>query len=1146
MPGALGHMRLPKRALRAAAAALLFGALAAVLAASPSYAASAWWHLSSGARPSVLKVGSEAQVVAGIENLGDADARGEISPIKIKDMLPSGLKALAIEGTVPQGNTSIPIECELSSLSCTLREPGPPFEERLAQYGAVELRIAVQVESAVGGQNEVSVSGGGAPPASLRSPLTVGEGPVPFGLQESSFELEEEGGTATTQAGAHPFQLTNTLNFNQTADKSPVGEVPPVRPQVLPSELARDVAFKLPPGLIGNPTAVPRCTIPQFYSRPREEVGTENECPDDTAIGIAVVNVNEPSLAGALTFTVPLFNLEPAPGEPARFGFYVIAGNAPVLIDTALRTGDDYGVTASVTNISQTASFLSSSVTFWGVPGDPRHDPVRGWRCLEEDHGEIPPGACAQGKAQHPTPFLSMPTKCASTSSVAIEADSWAQLPRGLNLLATHELPALDGCNRLAFNPSIELLPDGQAASTPTGLAANVRVPQEGSLNASGLASSNIRSIAVTLPEGVKLNPAAADGLEACNEQRIGYLPATSTPPEDLHFTPALPTPFCPDAAKVGTVKIKTPLLPDPLEGAVYLATPAPNGEGGQNPFGSLVAMYIVAEDPVSGSLVKLPGRVSLNQQSGRITTTFENTPQLAFELAELHFFGGSRAPLATPAHCGTYTTNATFVPWSGIPPVGSESQFQILTGPNGSPCPGVLPFAPSLAAGTSNINAGAFTPLSTTLSREDGQQDIQAVRLHMPAGLSGVIAGVKLCPEAQANAGICGPESEIGHTIVSVGLGGDPFTVTGGQVFLTESYKGSPYGLSIVNPAKAGPFDLGKVIVRAKLDVDPHTAALTVTTDADGPYAIPHILDGIPLQIKHVNVTIDRPNFTFNPTNCTPAAIDATLSSAEGASAPSSVPFQVTNCANLKFAPKFSVSTSGHTSKASGASLSVKLTYPKAPFGTYANVARVKVALPKQLPSRLTTLQKACTAAVFDANPSNCPSTSIVGHAKVITPLLPVPLEGPAYFVSHGGEAFPDLTIVLKGYGVTVDLVGSTQIKNGVTTSTFKATPDVPFNSFELTLPQGKYSALAANANLCKSKLTMPTEFTAQNGLLLKQQTKIAVSGCPHSETRAQKLAKAIKVCRKKKNHARRLTCERQARKKYAAKAPKRAKSHR
>ena len=612
-------------------------------------------------------------------------------------------------------------------------------------------------------------------------------------------------------------------------------------------------------------------------------------------------------------------------------------------------------------------------------------------------------------------------------------------------------------------------------------------------------------------------------GCRRALEAQIGYLPGESKPPADLRFTPKLPgsfgsseslqpgVNFCPDAAKVATVKIKTPLLPNPLEGAVYLASPQNFAVFPQeNPFETHVAMYLVAEDPVSGSLVKLPGRVALNEATGQIESTFEDNPQLPFEDAELHFFGGERAPLATPARCGSYTTDATFTPWSGGEPVHSSSSFQVTSGPNGGPCPGVaLPFAPSLASGTTNINAGGFSDLTTTLSREDGQQSIQSVTLHYPAGVSGLLSGVKLCGEAEANAGTCGAESQIGETVVSVGLGGDPFTVTGGRVYITGPYKGAPFGLSIVNLAKAGPFDLQEgrpVVVRAKIEVDPVTAALTVTTDPSGsPHAIPTIIEGFPLQIKHVNVLVNRPGFTFNPTNCAPMAVTGAIDSAEGASSPVSVPFQVTNCASLKFAPKFAVSTVAKTSKANGASLAVKLSYPSSPEGVfdgpegaYTNIARVKVELPKALPSRLTTLQKACANAQFVANPAGCPAGSIVGHAKAITPLIPVPLEGPAYFVSHGGEAFPSLVIVLQGYGVTVDLVGTTFInKAGVTSSTFKTVPDAPVGSFELTLPEGQFSALAANGNLCKEKLAMPTEFVAQNGAEIRESTKIAVTGC-------------------------------------------------
>jgi hypothetical protein len=1094
---------------------------------------------SGEAEPTVTEVTrgrADGEIYVTAENLGDANVSGETSPVRLTDILPPGLKAVGIAGTKPQEagdfQERAPISCELASLTCTLTES-------LAPYDSIELRIAVVVEGASSGaSNEAFVSGGGAQPASARRhPITVTNAPTPFGVEEYEMALEEEGGAPTTQAGAHPFQFTTTITVNQNRDVKPL-EGLKSEPEVTPAALAKDLNFRLPPGLIGNPTPFPQCTYAQFFTVINS--GNENECPSDTAVGVAVATVHEPATVGTATIVEPVFSLEPRNGEPARFGFYVTLANSPVFIDTAVRTGGDYGVTASANNITETGGFLSSEVTFWGVPGDPRHDKQRGWGCLYEARGMGTHSPCNALEAQSPPPFLSLPTSCAVSLETSVEGDSWLEprSPESFLRFPGEFVPAqtLDGCNRLQFRPEIKIATDRQQASTPTGLTTDVHVPQEANKAATGLASANVRDVTLTFPQGVTVNPAAADGLLACAEGQVG-LESGKGAQEELLFTPTLPEGFCPDASKVGTVKIKTPLLPpgQSLEGGLYLATPAPNGEGGTNPFSSLLAMYIVAKDPVSGVLVKLAGKSSLNPTTGQISATFENTPDLTFEDAEVHLFGGERAPLATPSHCGTYTTEATFTPWSGTTPIKSSSSFQVTAGPNGSSCPpAALPFAPALAAGTSSISAGSFSPLTTTIGREDGNQDIETVKLRMPPGLEGSLAGVALCGEAQADAGACGPESQIGEVTASVGLGADPFTVTGGKVYLTGPYAGAPFGLSIVTPAKAGPFDLGKVIVRAKIEIDPLTEQITVTTDTSGPYAIPHILDGIPLEIKHVNVAINRPGFTLNPTNCNTLAFTGTITSDEAASAPVSSTFQATNCATLKFAPDFKVSTSGHTSKENGASLSVKLLYPKARLGTYANVAKVKVDLPKQLPSRLTTLQKACLAAVFEKNPAACPPASIVGHATVVTPLLPVPLVGPAYFVSHGNEKFPSLTIILQGYGVTAELIGSTLIKNGITSTTYRSTPDVPFNSFELTLPQGKYSALGANGNLCTSKLAMPTAFVAQNGVEIHTSTKISVTGCTKPLTLKQKRARALTACHKKHNHATRTTCERDAKRRY------------
>jgi hypothetical protein len=1025
---------------------------------------------------------ADGEIIVTVSNLGDASADGETGPVQVADKLPAGLRATGMEilaGSLG-GDERGPVECSLEKLTCT-------FKGVLPAYDQIEIKIPVVVEDAVSGeQNEVSVTGGEASPVTIERPVSIGVGPV-FGAEAYEMTPEEEGGATDTQAGSHPFQLTTTLTLNQTVDAKPV-------------QLAKDLHFKLPAGLIGNPTSFPRCTLAQFNTLSHSQTGL-NECPANTAIGAAIITINNAPVShsghGADTFTVPVFNVEPSLGEPARFGFEL--ARAPVFLDTAVRTGGDYGVTVNVNNITQTAAFIKSEVMFWGVPGDSRHDQQRGWTCLFDARNPGLAQPCNPSGEVHPPPLLALPTSCSGGPlQTSVEADSWASAGSFQSYDLTDPMPTMDGCNRLPFSPTISVAPDGQAGSTPTGLTVGVHVPQDVSLNASGLSEADVKDTTVALPAGVALNPAAADGLQACSEAHV----ALNT------NGPAL----CPEASKVATVEIRSPLLPDPLVGEAYLA--AQNA----NPFGSLVALYIVAEDPTAGVLVKVAGEVKPDPVTGQLVSTFKNTPQLPFEDLKLHFFGGSRAPLSSPALCGSYTTTSSIAPWSGNAPAEPSSEFQILTGPNGSACANPLPFNPSLTAGMTSIQAGGFSPFTMTMSRPDGSQNLQAVKLRMPPGLLGTLATVKLCKEAEANAGTCGPESLIGHTIVSVGVGGNPYSVTGGEVFITEGYEGAPYGLSIVNPAKAGPYDLGKVIVRAKVEVDPITAALTVTTDTSGPYKIPTILDGIPLQIQHVNVSIDRPGFTFNPTNCSPLQIGGSLTSDQGAVQTLSVPFQITNCAVLAFKPHLTAKTNGKTSRANGASLSVKLTYPAGPYD--ANISKVKVDLPKQLPSRLTTLQKACPAATFNANPAACPAASIVGHAKATTPVLPVGLEGPAYFVSHGGEEFPQLVIVLQGYGTTVHLVGSTFInKAGVTSSTFKQVPDVPVGTFELTLPQGRFSALAANGNLCTlKKLAMPTSFVAQNGMVVNTSTPIVPTGCAKKKAhRAGKHHKGHKHRKKK-----------------------------
>ncbi len=1125
---------IPRQALLTIIIAVVLWTLAG---AGQALAAEPWWHLSAISAPAAAN-SSVARIDVIAANVGDGrtttgtfsehireavldhETKGFITMI---DKLPAGITVSEIHeeggGKAPglqEGESleqkfeffedfgiTAPKLCSVSGQGASGQTVECKFAPQVFTYEQLILELTVSVAGGSGrGINEVSVSGGGAPPVSSRHPLAV-EGPPSYGVQSYELTPEEEGGLPNTQAGSHPFQLTTTLMFNAQAVKIPAFENPEEKekrkysPEVQPAALTKDLRFNLPPGLIGNPAPLPKCSLHVFLEI--AATGGREVCPLNTVVGVATpIVTNFHGLeASPRAQSEPLYMLEPSVGEPAKFGFPTLLG--PVILNTYVRTGGDYGVVVTVSNITQSLAFIGNIVTFWGVPADTRHDNSRGLGCLEafEDSTEEPEPSCPVN--EKPEPFVIMPTSCAGPLHTTIEADSWSNIgdytePFEYTFQNSADEPIdTDGCNRLNFEPSIKVAPDGQQGSTPTGLTVGVHVPQEASLNPSGLAEAAVKNTQVTLPAGIAINPSGADGLSACAMSEV----ALESPAEQT----------CPESSKIGTVEIHTPLLPNPLVGAAYLA------QQDANPFGSLIAMYIVVHDPVSGVRVKLAGEVKPDPVTGQLVSTFDNTPELPFEELSLHFFGGSRAPLGTPALCGTYRTTASIVPWSGNSPVGSSSEFQINSGPNGSPCSSPLPFDPSLTTGSLNIQAGAFTPFTMTMSREDGNQNLDAIQLKMPPGLLGTLSSVKLCEEAQANAGTCGPESLIGHTTVSVGLGGNPYTVTGGEVFITGPYKDAPYGLSIVNPAKAGPFNLGKVIVRAKIEVNPENAALTITSDAAGPYAIPQILDGIPLQIKHVNVSIDRSDFTFNPTNCAPTEIGGSLTSSQGAVSVLHVPFQVTNCATLAFKPIFSVSTNGKTSRANGASLNVKLTYPKAPFGTQANIGKVKVDLPKQLPSRLTTLQKACPASVFEANPAACPPDSRIGSATATTPVLPVYLEGPAYFVSHGGAKFPELIVALSGEGVTVYLHGETFInKAGITSSTFRTIPDVPIGTFELKLPQGFDSALAANGNLCTSKLVMPTSFVAANGMSIKQSTPITATGCP-------KKAKAKKTKKSKKN---------------------------
>lgn len=1034
--------------------------------AAPTFAApSPGWLVQSTAGPSYLPPGGEGTITVIAENVGDESVDGASTPVTVADKLPAGIEATEISSSVGAFSIRGEMACNVAEVTCTWSGGG---EGSLEPYEVLEVVISVKAAAnAASGRSEISVSGGGITPVSAVRPVTVSSAPVPFGVESYSLTPEEEGALPDVQAGSHPFQLTAAFALNRTSD--------PLKPPAL----VRNLGFALPAGLIGNPTTAPQCAEAQFLTRE----GLADLCPANTAVGAVSVAaaVWIGNLPVQFKLTVPLFNLAPGLGEPARFGF-LVAG-FPITLDTALRTGGDYGVTVTSRNTPQLAALLSARVTFWGTPGDPRHDSARGWTCISngllagELNGALPP--CGPLNASQLRPLLTLPTSCTGPLQSAVSVTAWPTRadPAGLAPapFASTGLASMEGCERLPFDPELAVTPDTQIGATPTGFGVDVHIPQLE--NPEGLAEGNLKKAVVTLPAGVVVNPAAADGLGACSPEQIGLSDAN----------PAA----CPESAKVGTAEAVSPALKNPLEGSVYVA------QQSNNPFGSLLALYLVVEG--EGVLVKLAGEVHLDPVTGQVTTTFDNVPQQPISDVKLHLFGGPRAALATPAGCGTYTTTSQLTPYSSLTPVEPVSSFQITSGPG---CGG-QPFAPTFVAGTSTNQAGGFSPLSVTFSRQDGEQALGAVKLTTPTGLLGLLKTVPLCGEPQAAAGTCGAESLIGHTTVQAGVGSEPVSV-GGQVFLTGPYKGAPFGLSIVVPAVVGPFNLGTVVVRAAISVDPHTTALTVTSDA-----LPSILQGIPLAIRTVNVTVDRPGFIFNPTDCEALGVSGTIASAQGAQAQVSSRFQAANCAALGFRPVFSASSSGKTSRAHGASLDVKVAYSSG----QANIHSVAVKLPKQLPARLSTVQQACPAATFEANPSSCDEGSLVGTGTASTPIFAAPLTGPAYLVSHGGAAFPDIVVVLQGQGVTIDLVGNVFIsKSGVTSATFANVPDAPISGFDLNLPTGPHSALAAVGSLCAQPLTMPTTITGQNGAQIKQTTKIKVAGC----TKVKKKAKPKKKHKK------------------------------
>ena len=909
-----------------------------------------------------------------------------------------------------------------------------------------------------------------------------------FGLHDLRATISDCQGAPQTEAGTHPCALVTNIAFNT--------EIDPETGFPVPVEEAKDVSVAAPPGLLGDPTAVPRCDAATFLQK---------ECPDASALGFAETEFG--TNGEHETELDPVYNLYPVPGAVARAGL-IVEGRVPVFVDFRVNPDPPHNVIASSTNTSQLLFALGFKLTLWGVPADPVHDEQRG-SCLHS--AKSCPGASPV------RPFLTLPASCGEQPlSFAFKADSWeapgsyfeATVPLTDGLTPPSALGA-GACERPGFDPAIAAQPTNRSAAGPSGLDFSLAVEDPGLSSPAGTADSDIRTAAVTLPRGMTLNPAVAAGLAACSEADFARETAGSEPGQG-----------CPQASKVGTVEVQTPLLEGVLlRGQVYVATPY------ANPTGSLIALYMVIRDPALGILVKLPGRVAPDPASGQLTTTFGEAPyeipQFPFSHFSFHFREGARSPLVTPPACGEYETRATLTPWARpSQPLALSAPFEILAGVGGGPCPppGPPPFDPGFEAGTAGNAAGRYSPLQMRLTRRDGDQDLTRFSAALPPGLVARLAGTAQCPEAaialaRSRSGphggaaelaspSCPADSRIGTAQAGAGVGSQ-LTYVPGKIYLAGPYNGAPLSAVAIVPAVAGPFDVGTVVTRQALRIDPRSARVTVDGAASDP--IPHILAGIPLAVRDIRVSVDKPDFTLNPTSCAQSALAATLWGGGSALAPlpespvtRSARFQASSCASLGFAPRLSLKLRGGTRR--GAFPKLRGAYRPRPGD--ANLAKLVLGLPHSAFLEQGHFATICTRVQYAAGA--CPAKSVYGHARAFTPLLAQPLEGPVYLRSSSHN-LPDLVASLHG-AIDVEAVARIDSKHGGIRATFAGVPDAPLTKVVVNMQGGRKGLIVNSTDLCAAKHRADARYFAHNGRRASGRPPVRAAGCKHKRKRANK----------------------------------------
>jgi len=872
-----------------------------------------------------------------------------------------------------------------------------------------------------------------------------------FGIASFEATVHGEGQTIETQAGSHPVALEMSLDL-EAEGGGPFSE----------GDL-RDLSLEMPPGLIENPTVLPPCQQADFLTprdSPWEKSFSGESCPDRSQVGTLTVRS---SFGGGEERTFGLFNLQPPPGAPSELGANPYG--APIVLVPAIRQSEgEYGLTLRARNVPQLTDITGLTLTVWGVPWNLVHNDQRG-NCLNELEPSFGWAKCSVGRPgkveNAPRAYLTLPTSCEGPLAFTAAATSW----QGGADSRVAAAAGLGECDSLAFEPQ----PFGQLSNprttSPSGYLFEIGVDDSGVIEPARRSPSAVRRAVVALPEGVTVNPSVGAGLGVCTPAQYEAETASSPPGAG-----------CPNEAKIGDFEVHSPIVAGPVEGSMFLAAPH------RNPFDALIALYLVAKNPQRGILVKVAGKVEADRASGRLTATFDRLPQLPYSSLVIHFREGQRSPLATPASCGPHSTSTDLTAWRD-PSLSrhTDSTVAIEAGIGGGPCPqGTPPFHPQASGGTLNSRAGAYSPFYLHLTRTDAEQEITRYSATLAPGLLGKIAGIPYCPEAAIAAAAhrsgveelerpdCPAASKIGHTTAGYGVG-TVLTYAPGNLYLAGPYHGSTFSVVAIDSALVGPFDLGVVIVRSAIHVDPASAQVSI--DSAGSDPIPHIIDGIPIHLRDVRVYIDRPETTLNPTSCGRSSLLSTLNGSgagladpgDDTTATASAPFQAFDCAGLGFRPRLSLRLRGSTRHGGYPSLRVEVR----PRSGDANIASARVALPSSVFLAQQHIGTICTR-VEEAREA-CPARSVYGWARAFTPLLSAPLEGPV-FLRSSDNPLPDLVASLRGggVGIRVDLAGRIDSYRGGLRGTFTGIPDAPVSRFVMTLRGGKPGLLQNAANLC------------------------------------------------------------------------------